>query len=82
MSEKTLGEKRVNLKKLSNNITQVELTENAIKTKAAEAIDLLEEFKKSLPSDTSGETFRLIALAQTSFEEASMWGTKSAYSIY
>lgn len=47
-----------------------------IKEKTGELIDLLETLRSD---DASGEKHRLIALAQTKYEEASMWATKSNF---
>jgi hypothetical protein len=49
-----------------------------IKQKSAELIDLCEEMKQNPPAQASSEFIRLIALAQTSYEEAAMWAVKSA----
>lgn len=53
-------------------------TVDQIKQKTAELINLCEELKGDGSSVISGETMRLISLAQTSFEEAAMWGVKAA----
>lgn len=46
----------------------------AIKQKTAELIDLVEADR----ADAPGEKHRLIALAQTAYEEAAMWAVKAA----
>lgn len=84
MSEKTLGEKRVRVEFNPYDDTLISL----IKQKSAELINLLEAVKNDEVSKTyenspealqivSGEKLRLIALAQTTFEEASMWAVKA-----
>ena len=60
-----------------------------IKRKSAELIDLCQSIKNDEASktydkspqeknETSGEIFRLIALAQTHYEDAAMWAVKAA----
>jgi hypothetical protein len=65
----TLGQSRV---RLSFNPSANQDVEN-IKLRAAELIDLCEDFKKNT---TDGEAWRLFALAQTHFEDAAMWAVK------
>lgn len=65
--ELTIGEKRVNF-----NVSG-ESTIDDTKRRAAEDIDFLETLKKN----ASGEKIRLIALAQTAYEEAAMWSVKA-----
>lgn len=83
----TLGEKRV---KVDFNVTNNDVV-HQIKVKSAELIDLLQAMKNEEASktydktpdvmqDTSGEKFRLIALAQTTYEEAAMWAVKANFS--
>lgn len=83
-NEKTLGEKRVRVEFNPSDNDTVSL----IKQKSAELINLLEGVKNDEVSKTynagpetlkqqSGEKLRLIALAQTTFEEAAMWGVKA-----
>jgi len=86
MSEqKTLGEKRV---RTSFNVSGSSVVD-AIKQKSAELINLLQALRNdevvAIPDETpeafkerTGEKFRLIALAQTGYEEAAMWAVKSA----
>ena len=47
---------------------------NEIKEKSAELIDLCERMK----ANAWGEKIRLIALAQTHYEDAAMWAVKAA----
>ena len=47
-----------------------------IKRYTADLIDLCEELRGQFPE--RGEAARLIALAQTTYEEAAMWGVKAA----
>jgi hypothetical protein len=50
-----------------------------IKRYTADLIDLCEEIKtKAQPYSTLGEQMRLVALAQTAYEEAAMWAVKAA----
>ena len=64
----TLGELRV---RLGFNPGGNE-TVNHIKRLSADLIDLCEELK------ADGETGRLVALAQTHYEDAAMWAVKAA----
>ncbi len=84
MERQTLGEKRV---RISFNPSEND-TVSQIKQKSAELINMLEAVKNDEVSKTyektpetlqavSGEKLRLIALAQTAFEEAAMWGVKA-----
>jgi hypothetical protein len=66
----TLGEDRVGINFNPSNNPAVGL----IKQKAAELIDLCDAMKK----DADAEKLRLIALAQTHFEDAAMWAVKAA----
>ena len=73
MSEKTLGEKRVRTDfnvQGSGNVA-------FIKEKTAELINVLEEYKNDPRNEVDGEDARLIATAQTAFENAAMWGVKA-----
>ncbi len=85
--EQTLGQKRV---KAEFNPSKDELVDQ-IKNKTAELIDLLQRMRADEASKTyekspeekniqSGEKFRLISLAQTSYEEAAMWAVKANFS--
>lgn len=71
----TLGEKRVRVNFNPENVGNV----NAIKEKTAQLINILEEYKDKHSLDS--ESFRLISIAQTSFEEAAMWGVKAVTSL-
>lgn len=70
--EKTIGEKRV---RTSFNVAEGETRSNIdlFKTKTAELINMLEEMK----IESVGEEYRLIALAQTDYENAAMWAVKA-----
>lgn len=81
---KTLGEKRVRIDFNVSGNSQVD----TIKRNSAELINLLERVKNDEVSKTydeseaqlkalSGEKLRLIALAQTAYEEAAMWSVKA-----
>lgn len=77
MADQTLGETRV---RASFNPTANENVDS-IKTQSAALIDLCENLKTSLATEgeeVPKETVRLLALAQTSFEEAAMWAVKAA----
>lgn len=75
----TIGEYRVGITFNPGGHPAVE----SIKRIAADAIDKVEhdknEYLTSLPIDEKpdAEVMRLFALAQTSFEEAAMWGVKA-----
>ncbi|WP_278380992.1 DUF7681 family protein [Chryseobacterium arthrosphaerae] len=73
MSEKSFGEKRVRVEFNPSNAGNV----TALKTKAAEAINILEDFKNDPRESIDGETARLVSTAQTKFEEAAMWAVKA-----
>ncbi len=71
MEEKTIGERRV---RIDFNAAGTEIVDQ-IKQKSAELIDLC----GSLPTEVGpSEKNRLIALAQTTYEEAAMWAVKAA----
>lgn len=81
----TLGELRVRTSFNPN----ADDTVSVIKNKTAELIDLLNSVRNDEVSKTyekspeakqevSGEKLRLIALAQTAYEEAAMWAVKAA----
>ena len=74
--EKTLGEKRVRTDFNPSKEGNVEF----IKQKTAELINVLEDFKNDERNNLDGEAKRLVSLAQTSFEEAAMWGVKAVTS--
>lgn len=70
---KSLGEKRVRVDFNPSNSGNV----NALKTKAAEAINILQDFKDDPRNEIDSETARIIATAQTKYEEAAMWAVKA-----
>lgn len=74
MTTKTLGEKRVRTDfnpSANSNVDQ-------IKQKTAELINLLETERGIEKNyEDVAEKFRLIALAQTAYEEAAMWAVKA-----
>ncbi len=67
--EQTFGQMRVR----ANFNPSENLLVTAIKQKTAVIIDILEGGR----TDAPGEKLRLIALAQTAYEEAAMWATKA-----
>ena len=82
--EKTLGEKRI---RTSFNVSGNDAVAK-FKNKTAELIDDLQSIKNDEVSKTyelseealkyiSGEKLRLIALAQTAYEESCMWAVKA-----
>ncbi len=82
--EQTLGEKRVRVDFNTTGNTEIVL----IKQKTAELIDYLQAIRADEVSKTydqnpevkqevSGEKLRLIALAQTEYENAAMWAVKA-----
>lgn len=85
MANQTLGESRVRTTFNPSNDGVVE----QIKQKTAELINLLQAVRndegvkpandtKEKLQENAGEKFRLIALAQTTYEEAAMWAVKAA----
>lgn len=85
MQGKSLGERRV---RIDFNVSGSTTVDN-IKSKTAELINDLEAIRNDEVSKTydqtpeikqqvSGEKLRLIALAQTTYEEAAMWAVKAA----
>ena len=74
--EKTLGEKRVRTEFNPSKEGNVEL----IKQKAAELINILNDFQIDNQDKMDGETYRLVSLAMTSIEEGAMWGVKAVTS--
>lgn len=81
----TLGEQRV---RVSFNPSEQSVVDS-IKQKTADLIDIMQAVRNDESSKTyestpeqkqsqSGEKFRLIALAQTTYEEAAMWAVKAA----
>lgn len=73
MSEKTLGEKRVRTDFNPSATGNVAF----IKEKTAELINVLEDYKNDPQNEIDSEAARLIATAQTTFENAAMWGVKA-----
>jgi hypothetical protein len=67
----TLGEDRVRIKFNPSDDSTVA----KIKQKSAELIDLCEELRHD---NGSAEKNRLLALAQTHYEDAAMWAVKAA----
>lgn len=67
----SLGEDRVRMKFNPSDDSKV----SQIKQKTAELIDLCEELRHD---EGSPEKNRLLALAQTHYEDAAMWATKAA----
>lgn len=74
--EKTLGEQRI---RVDFNVTNDEIVNN-IKLRSALLIDICDELRldKKTGIPASGEKMRLIAFAQTAYEEAAMWAVKAA----
>ena len=76
----TIGEKRV---KIDFNTTN-DLLVDQIKMKTAELINIAESMKQTqlendIKRDVTHEKLRLIALAQTAYEEACMWLVKANF---
>ncbi len=85
MEKQTLGEQRV---RTSFNVTNDDVV-TKIKNDSAKLIDLCQAMKNDeivkpendTPAklqENAGEKFRLIALAQSAYEEAAMWAVKAA----
>lgn len=74
--EQTLGEARVRTSFNPSDAGNVSFIEQ----KTAELINVLEAYKTDERYKHSSETLRLISIAQTSFEEAAMWGVKAVTS--
>lgn len=85
MGELSIGERRVRTTFNPSNDSTVE----KLKQKTAELINILDAMRNDEVSKTydkseeakkmlSGEKLRLIALAQTAYEEAAMWAVKAA----
>lgn len=72
--EKSLGEKRVRADFNPSGVGNV----NYIKENTAKLINVIEDLKPKDGSIMCGEKARLIALAQTAYEEAAMWAVKAA----
>ena len=71
---KSLGECRV---RTESNLSEVDNV-NFIKEKSAELIDVCDDLKPKGDEKVFPEKLRLIALAQTAYEEGAMWGEKAA----
>jgi hypothetical protein len=72
--ELTLGEKRVRTEFNPSGVGSV----NFIKENSAKLINVCDEMKPKEGEKVEPEKLRLIALAQTSYEEAAMWAVKAA----
>lgn len=70
--KQTLGERRV---RIGFNPSQEGIVAD-IKRHTAAIIDLVDKVKATHPGD--GEVARLVALAQTHYEDAAMWAVKAA----
>lgn len=70
----TLGEKRVRAEFNPSGVGNV----NCIKNETARLINVCEEMKPKEGQPVDPEKMRLIALAQTAYEEAAMWAVKAA----
>lgn len=75
MSEKTqtLGEKRLRTEFNPSKEGNVDF----IKQSTAKIIDVLEDYKNDPRNEIDAESYRLIATAQTHFENAALWGIKA-----
>lgn len=71
MTEQTLGDRRVRASFNPSKDNDVD----RIKHATAMLIDMCEELKST---KQGGEALRLLALAQTAYEEAAMWAVKAA----
>jgi len=74
MSQKTIGEQRVRIEFNPGNDDKV----FAIKQSSATLINMMEDLKPKVGEPVVVEKMRLIALAQTAYEEAAMWAVKAA----
>ena len=72
--EKTIGEKRV---RVDFNVTSNDVVTD-IKISGAKMIDLCEGMKPQGYEKVEVEKLRLIVMAQTAYEEATMWAVKAA----
>ena len=72
--ERTIGEKRV---RVDFNVTSNDVVTD-IKVTGAKMIDLCEGMKPQGYEKVDTEKLRLVSLAQTSYEEATMWAVKAA----
>jgi hypothetical protein len=71
---KSLGECRVRVEFNPSAVGNV----NFIKEKSAELINVCDDLKPKEGEEVFPEKLRLIALAQTAYEEAAMWAVKAA----
>ena len=69
-----MGECRV---RTESNLSEVDNV-NFIKEKSAELINVCDDLKPKKGEEVFPEKLRLIALAQTAYEEGAMWGVKAA----
>lgn len=72
--ELTLGEKRVRIEFNPSGVGNV----NFIKENSAKLINVCDEMKPKEGEKVEPEKLRIIALAQTAYEEAAMWAVKAA----
>lgn len=74
----TIGQKRI---RVTFNPGQDQIVVD-IKQATADLIDRLDDLRnaEAIKQNVSGEKLRLIALAQTSYEEAAMWAVKAVTS--
>lgn len=72
----SIGEDRVRVKFNPSDLTLV----SQIKQKSAELIDFCEGMKGADKQSNGPEKLRLLALAQTHYEDAAMWAVKAATS--
>ncbi len=72
--ENTIGEKRVRTDFNPESVGNV----NFVKQNSAKLINVCEEMKPKEGEKVEPEKLRLIALAQTAYEEAAMWAVKAA----
>ena len=70
----SLGEKRVRTEFNPSGLGNVDF----IKQNSAKLINVCDEMKPKNGEKVEPEKLRLIALAQTAYEEAAMWGVKAA----
>lgn len=70
----TIGERRIRIEFNPSGVGNV----NYFKQKTAILIDVCEEMKPKEGELVDSEKMRLIALAQTAYEEAAMWAVKAA----
>lgn len=73
-SKQTIGEKRVRTKFNPSGVGNV----NFIKENSAKLINVCDDMKPKEGEKVDPEKLRLIALAQTAYEEATHWAVKAA----